>query len=141
MGNATGPPPAFAAALREARAGAGLTQAALARRAGCHFAHLSRLEAGTRRPSAELVERLARALRLDDLGAERLRRAAGVGTREVASAGPKPPGRPLAGRPRPPRDARRRAEPRPGPAAAADDPTGRPRPPGPRARRPGTPLA
>jgi transcriptional regulator with XRE-family HTH domain len=51
--------------LREARRRAGLTQAELAARAGVPQSTVGRIEAGARRPSADLVERLVRAAGLE----------------------------------------------------------------------------
>ncbi len=47
--------------VREARLRAGLSQAALARRAGTATSTVARIENGVRQPAAELVERLVRA--------------------------------------------------------------------------------
>ena len=47
--------------VREARERAGLTQAALAERAGVAQSTVSRVESGARTPSTDLVERLVRA--------------------------------------------------------------------------------
>jgi transcriptional regulator with XRE-family HTH domain len=52
---------AIASIVREARRRAGLTQAALADRAGVPKSTVGRIESGARTPSAELVERLVRA--------------------------------------------------------------------------------
>jgi transcriptional regulator with XRE-family HTH domain len=52
---------AIASIVREARRRAGLTQAALAARAGVPKSTVGRIESGARTPSAELVERLVRA--------------------------------------------------------------------------------
>lgn len=58
--------PSFAQTLREARQRAGLSQAALGRRAGLTAPYISLLESGRRRPpSPPQVERLARALNLE----------------------------------------------------------------------------
>src|SRR5687768_17955493 len=58
--------PPFSQTLRNARAQAGLSQAALGRRAGLTAPYISLLESGRRRPpSPPQVERLARALGLD----------------------------------------------------------------------------
>jgi transcriptional regulator with XRE-family HTH domain len=51
--------------VREARRRAGLTQAALAARAGVPKSTVGRIESGARRPSVELVERLVRAAGLE----------------------------------------------------------------------------
>jgi transcriptional regulator with XRE-family HTH domain len=52
---------AIADIVREARRRAGLTQAALAARAGVPKSTVGRIETGARTPSVELVERLVRA--------------------------------------------------------------------------------
>jgi len=52
----------FSEALKEARAGAGLTQEALAERSGLTKQAVSFLEQGRRQPSWETVRQLARAL-------------------------------------------------------------------------------
>jgi DNA-binding XRE family transcriptional regulator len=52
----------FAARLRELREGAGLTQAALAERAGVHSLTVAKLEQALREPTWATVEALARAL-------------------------------------------------------------------------------
>lgn len=60
------PPTPFALALRGARQKAGLSQAALGKRAGLTAPYISLLESGRRRPpSPSQVERLARALGLE----------------------------------------------------------------------------
>jgi transcriptional regulator with XRE-family HTH domain len=51
--------------VREARRRAGLTQAALAERAGVPKSTVGRIESGARTPSVELVERLVRAAGLE----------------------------------------------------------------------------
>lgn len=48
--------------LRECRARANLTQAALAKRCGCSDAYISQLESGARRPPLAMVGKLAAAL-------------------------------------------------------------------------------
>jgi transcriptional regulator with XRE-family HTH domain len=55
----------IAGIVREARRRAGLTQAALAERAGVPKSTVGRIESGARTPSAELVERLVRAAGLE----------------------------------------------------------------------------
>ena len=55
----------IASIVREARRRAGLTQAALAARAGVPKSTVGRIESGARTPSAELVERLVRAAGLE----------------------------------------------------------------------------
>lgn len=52
----------FAARLRELRAGLGMTQAELAKKARCAEAYISRLETGRAAPGVDLVSRLAEAL-------------------------------------------------------------------------------
>ena len=47
--------------VREARKRAGLTQSALAQRAGVAQSTVARIESGVRRPSTDMVERLVRA--------------------------------------------------------------------------------
>lgn len=51
--------------VREARKRGGLTQAALAQRAGVPQSTVSRVESGSRVPSTDLVERLVRAAGFD----------------------------------------------------------------------------
>jgi transcriptional regulator with XRE-family HTH domain len=51
--------------VREARRRAGLTQAALAQKAGVPKSTVGRIESGARTPSVELVERLVRAAGLE----------------------------------------------------------------------------
>jgi transcriptional regulator with XRE-family HTH domain len=51
--------------VREARRRAGLTQAALAEKAGVPKSTVGRIESGARTPSVELVERLVRATGLE----------------------------------------------------------------------------
>ena len=51
--------------VREARRRAGLTQAALAKKAGVPKSTVGRIESGARTPSVELVERLVRAAGLE----------------------------------------------------------------------------
>jgi len=51
----------IATTVREARRRAGLSQAALAERAGVPQSTVGRIESGARAPSVELVERLVRA--------------------------------------------------------------------------------
>jgi transcriptional regulator with XRE-family HTH domain len=48
--------------LKTARERAGLTQTALARKAGVHQVTIARLETGVRRPSVPMLQRLAKAL-------------------------------------------------------------------------------
>jgi transcriptional regulator with XRE-family HTH domain len=55
-------PITFAARLREVRAAAKMTQHELAERSGVHRQTIARLELGTREPTWETVQALARAL-------------------------------------------------------------------------------
>lgn len=57
--------PGFGALLRTTREARGLSQAQLAKRAGCDHTQISRMEAGTRNPYPDLVRRLATALEAD----------------------------------------------------------------------------
>ncbi len=50
--------------LKKARERRNLTQAALAKRVGVHQVTIARLETGVRRPSADLLQRLAKALKV-----------------------------------------------------------------------------
>ncbi len=50
--------------LQKARKREKLTQAALAKKVGVHQVTIARLETGVRRPSADLLRRLAKALRV-----------------------------------------------------------------------------
>ena len=75
--------PSFGSWLRRQRTSLQLTQAALAQRAGCAADVLRKFEAGTKRPSRKLAERLA-----DELGLSGPERAAFV---EAARAAPPPP--------------------------------------------------
>jgi transcriptional regulator with XRE-family HTH domain len=70
-------PPSFGVELREARNRRGLSQLELALRARSTARHLSFLETGRSRPSAEMVLRLARCLDLPLRQRNRLLRAAG----------------------------------------------------------------
>lgn len=54
--------PSFASRLKELREGAGLTQAALAERAGMHKLGVAKLEQGLREPTWATVRALAKAL-------------------------------------------------------------------------------
>jgi len=53
---------AFASVLKRRRARLGITQAELAERVGVRLATIGRIEIGNRRPSIDLLERLAGAL-------------------------------------------------------------------------------
>lgn len=53
--------PGFARELKRRRARLGLTQAQLAERVGVRLATIGRIEIGNRRPSIDLLERLAAA--------------------------------------------------------------------------------
>ena len=52
------------AVLKKARERRKLTQAALAKKVGVHQVTIARLETGKRRPSMDLLQRLAKALRV-----------------------------------------------------------------------------
>ncbi|MDW8006449.1 MAG: helix-turn-helix transcriptional regulator [Thermomicrobium sp.] len=67
----------FGAELRALRESRGLSQSALGRRAGLDHSFISRLEAGGRQASREVVERIARALGLDEAERARLLHRAG----------------------------------------------------------------
>ena len=54
--------PALGARIRKLRRGLGLSQEALAGRAGLHWTYLSDLERGQQTPTLDVVNRLARAL-------------------------------------------------------------------------------
>jgi transcriptional regulator with XRE-family HTH domain len=58
-------PITFAARLRQLRADAKMTQQELAERAGSHRQTIAHLENGTRQPTWETVQALARALGVD----------------------------------------------------------------------------
>lgn len=79
----------FGAVLRAERLAAGLTQAALAARAGLARSTAERLERGAQRPSTGSTWRLARALRSDERARValdlRLREAAGPSLREFSA--------------------------------------------------------
>jgi transcriptional regulator with XRE-family HTH domain len=67
----------FGMLLRFYRAGQGLSQSELARKAGLTYSAISRLEAGNRRPKRETVESLAKALELGPEEAKELFEKAG----------------------------------------------------------------
>ncbi len=50
--------------LREAREQRKLTQAALAKKVGVHRVTIARLESGDRRPSMDLLQRIAKAFKM-----------------------------------------------------------------------------
>ncbi len=52
------------AVLKKAREKRSLTQAALAKKVGVHQVTIARLETGERRPSMDLLQRLAKALKV-----------------------------------------------------------------------------
>ena len=52
------------AAIKRERSGLGISQGELAERAGLHRTYVSDVERGTRNPSIQSVEKLARALRV-----------------------------------------------------------------------------
>ena len=70
-------PPRFGVLLRDDRLAAGMTQEALAERAGLSVHGIQKLERGVTRPFRDTVERLVAALQLSAAGAEALRGAAG----------------------------------------------------------------
>ncbi len=82
----------FGAALRRARLAAGLTQEALAERAGVSTRNIPALERGENRPRRDTAERLAGALDLDPLVRERFLAAATPAPRRRRSAGSDPAG-------------------------------------------------
>src|SRR4051812_46182001 len=59
-------PQSFSAWLRARRSMLGLTQAELGARVGCSAAAIRKFEAGERRPSSQIAERLATAIELVD---------------------------------------------------------------------------
>src|SRR5215203_777539 len=59
-------PHSFRAWLRARRSALGLTQAELGARVGCSAAAIRKFEAGQRRPSSQIAERLAAAIELLD---------------------------------------------------------------------------
>lgn len=67
----------FGMLLRYYRAGQGLSQSELARKAGLTYSAISRLEAGTRLPKRKTVESLAKALELSPEETEEFFRQAG----------------------------------------------------------------
>jgi len=67
----------FGPVLKRVRERAGCTQLALARQIGCDHSYISRLEAGTRKPSLAFCEIATSALKLDDETANALYHAAG----------------------------------------------------------------
>src|SRR6478735_8485284 len=75
----------FGRLLRGHRKACDLTQAALARQAACALDTVKKIEAGTRRPSRELVAQFAQVLSL--VGDER---AAFLGAARAVPAGPDP---------------------------------------------------
>ena len=85
-------PSEFATTLRRYREAAALSQRGLAKRCGLTPAYLSLLEAGRRRPERGTVERIARALALDDGSGAELLHVAGYA---VDGRGARDPG-PLA---------------------------------------------
>jgi transcriptional regulator with XRE-family HTH domain len=97
------PPSGFGDRLRALRERAGLTQRALAERAGCHLMTIAKLERGAQEPAWPLVLALTRALGVDCLA---FAGESGVQTTPNTSPGP-PPEKRGRGRPRkqPPTDA------------------------------------
>ena len=79
----------FGAVLRELRSARGVSQSALAVRAGIDRSYVNRLEAGERgAPTEAGTEALARGLDLTDAEAERLFAAAGQLPRSLRAVGP-----------------------------------------------------
>ncbi|HEU5315178.1 MAG TPA: helix-turn-helix transcriptional regulator [Chloroflexota bacterium] len=84
--------PSFGETLRELRLVRGVSQAAVAARAGIDRSYVNRLEAGERGAPAEAgTEALARALDLTDAEADRLFAAAGLLPRSLRAVGPTDP--------------------------------------------------
>ena len=54
----------FARRIKELRAKRGLTQAQLAERSGVSHSYLSRIEIGMHQPTLEIIEKLAKALKV-----------------------------------------------------------------------------
>jgi transcriptional regulator with XRE-family HTH domain len=81
---------AFGALLRQHRICAGLTQEALAERAGLSVYGIQKLERGTTHPYRDTVERLVSALKLGSVDAEKLR-ATAEPVRRRGSPPPAPP--------------------------------------------------
>ncbi len=82
----------FGQVLKELRLGRGLSQAAVAARAGVDRSYVNRLEAGERAaPGPAAVEALAEALQLTDAEADRLLAAAGLLPRSLRRLGPADP--------------------------------------------------
>ncbi|NTW02607.1 MAG: helix-turn-helix domain-containing protein, partial [Oscillochloris sp.] len=75
-------PAPFSTRLRAMRVALGLTQAALAANVGCSAEMLRKFEAGAKRPSLAIAERLAERFRLE--GAQRDDFLAALGTKRVA---------------------------------------------------------
>jgi transcriptional regulator with XRE-family HTH domain len=67
----------FGVLLRFYRAGQGLSQSELARKAGLNHSAISRLESGNRRPKRETIESLVKALKLGPEEAKELFEKAG----------------------------------------------------------------
>ena len=85
-------PATFGETLRELRLVRGVSQAAVATRAGIDRSYVNRLEAGERgAPAEEGTEALARALDLTDAEADRLFAAAGLLPRSLRAVGPTDP--------------------------------------------------
>jgi DNA-binding XRE family transcriptional regulator len=59
--------PVYSKMVKDGRITAKLTQRTLAKRVGIKASHIAYIEAGRRKPSLDLVMRLARALRLNAL--------------------------------------------------------------------------
>ncbi|MBI3970326.1 MAG: helix-turn-helix domain-containing protein [Chloroflexi bacterium] len=85
-------PEGFGDVLRELRVERGVSQAALAARAGVDRSYVNRLEAGERgAPALPALEAFAEALELSDAEADRLFTAAGVLPRSLRALGPADP--------------------------------------------------
>lgn len=87
-----GPEQAFGELLRQLRVERGVSQAALAGRAGMDRSYVNRIEAGERgAPALAATEALADALDLSDTEADRLFAAAGLLPRSLRALGPADP--------------------------------------------------
>lgn len=75
----------FGTALRTARERRELSQRALSERADCDPTYISRIETGERRPTTEIVDRLASALQLGSAEGDLFYGAAGIARHEGAS--------------------------------------------------------
>ncbi len=75
----------FGKVLKRFRESRRVSQSKLAERAGFDHSYVSRLESGTRTPTRDAVEQLARALELDRVQQDELLASAGFLPREVSS--------------------------------------------------------